>query len=260
MKGKYMNSEMFDVAGKIVLITGSGRGLGLAYAAGYLKAGAKVVLNSRSDAALRKTVQEFRAQGYQAYGCCFDVSDEEKVNKAVDVIEREIGPIDILINNAGIHRRAPLAEMTADQWNEVLNVNLTGAFLVGRAAALRMIQRHRGKIINITSLNAELARNNIANYSAAKGGLKMLTKSMATEWGRYGVTCNAIGPGYILTELTKPLSEDPAFNAWVTGEVPLGRWGTPEDIVGTAIFLGSAASDYLNGQTIYVDGGWQASL
>lgn len=255
-----MMNSLFDISGKIALITGSGRGLGLAYAKGYLEAGATVILNSTTEEALQKTVAKLRAEGYDAYGLCFDVSDESAVESAVEKIETEIGPIDILINNAGIHRRSPLSEMPLESWKRVLDVNLTGAFITGKAVAARMISRKKGKIINITSLNAELARNNIANYSSAKGGLKMLTKSMATEWGHYGITCNAIGPGYIETDLTKPLVEDPEFNAWVTGEVPLGRWGVPEDIIGTAIFLGSAASDYINGHTIYVDGGWQASL
>lgn len=255
-----MYNPIFDIEGKIALITGSGRGLGLSYAKGYLEAGATVILNDISQNELEQTVNTLRADGFNAYGYCFDVSDGEAVNSMIDKMELEVGPIDILINNAGIHRRAPLEEMTAADWRKVIDVNLTSAFLVGQAVALKMIQRGKGKIINITSLNAELARTNIANYSSAKGGLKMLTKSMATEWGKYGLTCNAIGPGYIQTALTQSLVDDPKFDAWVKSEVPLGRWGLPEDIVGTAIFLGSPASDYINGYTIYVDGGWQACL
>ena len=255
-----MYNPMFDVGGKIVLITGSGRGLGLTYAKGYLKAGATVILNDVVEETLKEVVAGLREEGYNAYGYCFDVSDENSVKDAVARIEAEVGPIGVLINNAGIHRRAPLAEMSAADWRKVIDVNLTSAFLVGQAVAQGMIARKKGKIINITSLNAVLARTNIANYSSAKGGLTMLTKSMATEWGRFGVTCNAIGPGYIKTDLTKPLVEDPEFNSWVVSEVPLGRWGDPEDIVGTAIFLGSPASDYINGYTIFVDGGWQACL
>lgn len=255
-----MYNPLFDVEGKIVLITGSGRGLGLAYAKGYLKAGATVILNSTSAEKLAETVAMLRADGYNAYGYSFDVSDENKVIEAIEEIENTIGPIDVLINNAGIHKRNMLINMTPDEWRKVIDVNLTSAFLVGQAVARKMMVRGKGKIINITSLNAELARANIANYSSAKGGLKMLTKSMATEWGPLGITCNAIGPGYIETDLTKPLVEDPKFDAWVKSEVPMGRWGKPEDIIGTAIFLGSAASDYINGYTIYVDGGWQACL
>lgn len=255
-----MYNPLFDVESKIVFITGSGRGLGLAYAKGYLAAGATVVMNATSAERLAKTVDELRKDGAKVYGYAFDVSDEAQVNENVDRIEKEVGPIDILINNAGIHRRNMLMDMTSEEWRKVIDVNLTSAFLVGQAVARKMKERGKGKIINVTSLNAELARANIANYSSAKGGLKMLTKSMATEWGKYGITCNAIGPGYIETDLTKPLVEDPQFDGWVKSEVPLGRWGKPEDIIGTAIFLGSAASDYINGYTIYVDGGWQACL
>ncbi len=255
-----MYNPLFDIEDKIALITGSGRGLGLCYAMGYLKAGAKVVLNDVNQEKLDNTVAGLKKEGYKAFGYCFDVSNEEQVREAVDKIEAEVGPIDIVINNAGIHRRAPLSEMTVENWRKVIDVNLTSAFIVGQAVALKMIPRKKGKIINVTSLNAELARDNIANYSSAKGGLKMLTKSMASEWGKYGITCNAIGPGYIQTDLTKNLVEDPKFDGWVRSEVPMGRWGVPEDILGTAIFLGSPASDYINGFSIYVDGGWQASL
>lgn len=255
-----MGSNLFDVSGKIVVITGSGRGIGLSLAKGFLEAGARVVLNNTKAGALEKLVRELRESGLDAYGYTFDVSDPQAVAEYVDRIEREVGPIDVLVNNAGIQRRAPLIEMTNDDWNKVLSVNLTAAFQMGQAVARRMMQRGRGKIINISSLNAELARTNIGNYSASKGGLKMLTKAMATEWGGQGITANALGPGYIATDLTRPLQDDPAFDSWVKSEVPLRRWGKPEDLIGTAIFLASAASDYINGTTIYVDGGWQASL
>lgn len=256
---EYLN-RLFSLENRIVVITGSSRGLGLAYADACLRAGATVVLNGTHQETLDAVVAERRANGFPAYGLCFDVSDETQVHAAVEKIESEIGPIDVLINNAGIHRRHPLAEMPAADWRRVIDVNLTSAFLMGQAVAQHMIPRKHGKIINVTSLNAELARTNIANYSAAKGGLKMLTKSMATEWGRFGLNVNAVGPGYIETELTKCLVEDETFNSWVVGEVPLGRWGKPEDIVGTVIFLASPASDYVDGFTVYVDGGWQASL
>lgn len=253
-------NELFDVKGKIILITGSARGLGLSFAKGFLQVGAKVVLNDIVHTELEKTVPTLKDMGYDVAGFCFNVADEQQVKKNVEEIESEIGPIDILVNNAGIHRRAPLEELTAEDWRKVIEVNLTSAFIVGQSVAKRMITRRRGKIINITSLNAELARPNIANYCAAKGGLKMLTKSMATEFGKYNINTNAIGPGYFKTDMTKSLTEDPAFDAWVKSEVPLGRWGVPEDLIGTAIFLASAASDYINGYTIYVDGGWQACL
>lgn len=252
--------SLFSVAGKTVLITGSSRGLGYAYAKGYAEAGATVILNGTDAAKLEAAVRSLRGEGHTVFGYGFDVSDKGAVQANLSRIENEVAPIDILINNAGIHRRAPLVDMSDADWRRVIDVNLTSAFLVGQAAAKFMLRRGHGKIINITSLNAELARTNISNYSAAKGGLKMLTKAMATEWGQYGLNVNALGPGYILTDLTQQLADDPAFDAWVKSKVPQGRWGRPEDLVGAAIFLGSDASDYINGQTIYVDGGWQACL
>lgn len=251
---------LFDLTGKVALITGSARGLGFCFAEGFAKAGVKVVLNDVIQAELDKAVQTLKDKGGDVTGYLFDVSDYDQVEKCVAEIEAQVGPIDILINNAGIHRRAPLEELTPENWRKVVDVNLTSAFIVGQCVAKRMITRKRGKIINITSLNAEMARPSIANYCAAKGGLKMLTKSMATEWGKYNIKTNAIGPGYFKTDLTKNLVEDPIFDAWVKSEVPLGRWGDPEDLIGSAIFLASAASDYVNGHTIYVDGGWQACL
>lgn len=252
--------ELFDLTGKIALITGSGRGLGFTFAKGYVEAGVRVVVNDVSQEELDKAVAALKAIGGDVVGYCFDVTDEEQVEKSVADIEAQFGPIDILINNAGIHRRAPLEELSAENFRKVVDVNLTSAFIVGQSVAKRMITRKRGKIINITSLNAVMARPNIGNYCAAKGGLTMLTKSMATEWGRHNITTNAIGPGYFKTELTRILVEDPAFDAWVKSEVPLGRWGDPEDLIGAAVFLAAPASDYINGHTIYVDGGWQACL
>ena len=193
-------------------------------------------------------------------GYPFDVTDSALVEGWGAQIDRVVGPIDVLINNAGIHRRAPLAEMTVEEWKAVIEVNLNAAFIVARCVVAGMIERRRGKIINVTSLNAQAARPTIGNYCAAKGGLTMLTKAMATEWGPYNIQANAIGPGYFVTDMTRRLVEDPAFDAWVKGNVPLGRWGDPAELVGTAIFLASEASSYINGHTVYVDGGWRASL
>jgi gluconate 5-dehydrogenase len=252
--------NLFDVRGKVVLITGSSRGLGFAYATGFAEAGAKVIVNGTARESVDQAVEEIRrAEGFAA-GYPFDVTDSAQVERSVAQIERAVGPIDVLINNAGIHRRAPLAEMTVEEWKAVIEVNLNAAFIVARCVVTGMIARRRGKIINVTSLNAQAARPTIGNYCAAKGGLTMLTKAMATEWGPYNIQANAIGPGYFATDMTRPLVEDAAFDAWVKGNVPLGRWGDPTELVGTAIFLASEASSYINGHTVYVDGGWRASL
>ena len=253
-------NELFSLEGRIALVTGSAQGLGYTIARGMLDAGAKVVLSDVSAAPLMLAQATLRAEGYEAPAYVFDISDERAVTEAVSAIEREVGPIHILVNNAGIHRRNPLIEMPVEDWRRVIDVNLSGAFIVGRAVARGMIARRRGKIINIASINARMVRPNIGNYCAAKGGIVTLTKSMATEWGEYNINVNAIGPGYFLTDLTRPLSEDEAFDAWVKSEVPLRRWGRPGDLVGLAVMLASPASDYISGQTIYVDGGWQACL
>ncbi len=254
-------TNMFSLEGHIALVTGSAQGLGNRIARGMLDAGAKVVLSDISQAALDKAVAELKEEGHDAAAFAFDISNEEQVEKAVTQIEEQVGPIDILVNNAGIHKRDLLINMPVENWRKVIDVNLTGAFITGRAVARGMISRRYGKIINISSINAMMVRPNIGNYCAAKGGIVTLTKSMATEWGEYNINVNAIGPGYFLTDLTKPLSEDPEFDAWVKSEVPLRRWGDPnKDLAGVAVMLASNAADYISGQTIYVDGGWDACL
>ena len=253
-------SDLFSLNGRVALITGSAQGLGFTIARGMLDAGAKVVLSDVSAAALEKAQAALRAEGLDAAAYVFDISNEEQVASAVSAIEAEVGPIDILVNNAGIHKRSLLIDMPVENWRKVIDVNLSGAFIVGRAVARGMITRQYGKIINIASINAMMVRPNIGNYCAAKGGIVTLTKSMATEWGQYNINVNAIGPGYFLTDLTRPLSEDAEFDAWVKSEVPLRRWGDPKDLVGIAVMLASPASNYISGQTIYVDGGWQACL
>ena len=253
-------SNLFSLEGRVALVTGSAQGLGNTMARGLMEAGARIVLSDVSQAALDKAVAAFKAEGLDVPAYTFDISNEEQVVAAVEAIEKEVGPIDILINNAGIHKRNLLIDMPVENWRKVIDVNLSGAFIVGRAVARGMIQRRHGKIINIASINAMMVRPNIGNYCAAKGGIVTLTKSMATEWGEYNINVNAIGPGYFLTDLTRPLSEDPDFDAWVKSEVPLRRWGDPKDLVGLAVMLASPASDYISGQTIYVDGGWQACL
>lgn len=253
-------ANLFSLEGRVALVTGSAQGLGNTIARGMLEAGARIVLSDVSAAALEKAQAAFREEGYDVPAYVFDISDEPQVTEAVEAIEKEVGPIDILVNNAGIHKRNLLIDMPVENWRKVIDVNLSGAFIVGRAVARGMIARQYGKIINIASINAMMVRPNIGNYCAAKGGIVTLTKSMATEWGAYNINVNAIGPGYFLTDLTKPLSEDESFDAWVKSEVPLKRWGDPKDLIGVAVMLASPASDYISGQTIYVDGGWQACL
>lgn len=252
--------NLFDISNKLILVTGSSQGIGLSLAKGYAEAGARVIINGRNPEKVAAVVDGLRRTGYQAEGRAFDVVNKEAVAQAIESIEREVGPIDVLVNNAGIQQRAPFEELSMEAWQAVIDTNLTSAFIISQLVAGRMIPRRKGKIINITSLNAEAARPTIANYCAAKGGLKMFTKALATELGKYNIQANAIGPGYIETELTEKLMADPEFDAWVKKEVPLERWGKPEDLIGAAIFLASAASDYVNGHTLYVDGGWQASL
>ncbi len=252
--------NFFDVTNKCVLITGSSRGIGNTLATGFASAGARVILNGTDVKKLDLAVAELKRITPNVHGYGFDVTDYDAVRNVVGQIEKDAGPVDILINNAGIHKRAALSEMKIEDWKRVLEVNLNAVFFLSQQVANRMKERGGGKIINIGSLNAEGARPGIANYSAAKGGLKMLTKSMATEWGPFNIQSNSIGPGYFKTELTQKLVEDPAFDSWVKQEVPLKRWGEPEELIGTAIYLASDASNYVNGFTIYVDGGWQASL
>ncbi|MGE5582948.1 MAG: SDR family oxidoreductase [Bacillota bacterium] len=252
--------DLFSVKDKIVLITGSSRGLGASLATGFAEHGATVIINGINSANVEQRVKTIRELGGRAEGYVFDVTDPAQVQQSIAKIESEIGPIEVLVNNAGIQRRAPLTELSLEDWNAVIQMNLSAVFIISQCVAKRMIRRSSGKIINITSLMAEGARVATGNYCAAKGGLKMLTKAMATEWGANNIQVNAIGPGYFITDLTKRLADDPKFDAWVKQEVPLQRWGDPSELVGAAIFLASKASDYVNGQTIYVDGGWLASL
>jgi gluconate 5-dehydrogenase len=251
---------LFDLTGRTALVTGSSQGIGLELARGLAGAGAALVLNGRDQAKLAAAAESLRAEGARVATAAFDITDGEAVTAALSRLETETGPVDILVNNAGIHQRAPLAEMTEAQWRQVLDTNLTGAFLVARALAPRMIARQRGKIINVCSLMSEVARPTTGNYAAAKGGLKMLTRAMAVEWARHNLQINAIGPGYIDTELTRPLLQNAEFNQWICGRTPAGRWGRPEDLVGAVVFLAAPASNFVNGQIIYVDGGLLAAV
>jgi len=253
-------NSLFDLTGRTALITGSSQGLGLALARGLGAAGASLVLNGRDAAKLEAAAAMLRAEGVKVATAAFDVTNAEAIAQAVARVETEVAPIDILVNNAGIQRRAPLAEMSEIQWREVIDTNLTSAVLVTRQVAPRMIARRAGKIINTCSLMSEVCRPSTGNYAAAKGGLKMLTRAMATEWARHNLQINAIGPGYFATELTQPLVDNPEFNQWICGRTPAGRWGRPDELVGTAVFLASGASNFVNGQIIYVDGGLLSAI
>ena len=252
--------QLFDLTGKTALITGSSDGLGLAMARGLAEAGATLILNGRNQDKLAAAVSGLAALGHQVSGAAFDVADEAAVQAAFARFDQDGTAVDILINNAGIQFRKPMVELETADWRRVLETNLTSAFVVGREAARRMIARRGGKIVNIGSLTSELARATVAPYTAAKGGIKMLTRSMAAEWAAHNIQANAIGPGYIVTEMNKALVDNPSFDAWVKGRTPTGRWGVPEDLIGAAVFLASPASAYVNGQIIYVDGGMMAVL
>jgi gluconate 5-dehydrogenase len=255
-----MSTSLFDLTGKIALVTGSTSGLGQAIAGGLGAAGATIIVNGRNQERLDKTVADFKARGLKAVGYSFDVTDEPAVIAAVEKIESEVGPIDVLVNNAGIQRRQPLVEMDTATFREVIETNLTSLFIVGRTVAKKMIPRKRGKIINIASLASEVARRTIGPYTAAKGGVRQLTKTMCVEWAAHNIQANAIGPGYFKTELNRALWTDAEFNKWVEARTPAARWGDPEELIGVAVFLSSTASDFMNGQTVYVDGGLLASM
>ncbi len=253
-------NPLFDLNGRTALVTGSSRGLGLAIARGLAQAGAAIALNGRDEERLAATAEVLRSEGARVVPAPFDVTDGGAAARAVERLEAEFGPVDILVNNAGIQQRSPLLEMSEAQWRAVIDTNLTSAFLVARAVAPRMVARRAGKIINICSVMSEVSRPTIANYAAAKGGLKMLTRAMAVEWARHGLQANAIAPGYFMTELNRPLVENPEFNAWICQRTPAGRWGEPHELAGAAVFLASRASDFVNGQVLYVDGGILAAL
>ena len=244
----------FDLAGRRALVTGSGQGIGFALARGLAEAGASLVLNGRDAAKLDRAAETLRAEGHSVEAAAFDVTDQAAVADAIGQIAAA-GPIDILVNNAGIQRRGPLDTFPAETWHEVMRTNLDSVFFVGQAVAKRMIPRGQGKIINVCSAQSELGRPSIAPYAASKGAVKMLTKGMCADWARHGLQINGLAPGYFATELTKTLVEDAAFTAWLAARTPAGRWGRVEELAGAAVFLASAASDFVNGQIIYVDGG-----
>jgi gluconate 5-dehydrogenase len=247
--------DIFSLAGKLALVTGSSQGIGLAVAEGLAKAGAQVVLNGRDVAKLQAACAKLSAHGHVVHAAAFDVTDEAAVDTAIAGIERQQGAISILFNNAGMQFRTPLEDYPADKWRELMRVNVESAFLVGRAVAKGMIARKAGKIVNICSVQSELARPSIAPYTATKGAIKMLTKGMCADWAKYNIQVNAIGPGYFKTPLNQALVENPEFSSWLEKRTPAGRWGDVDELIGAAVFLASGASSFINGHILYVDGG-----
>ncbi|MDO6605358.1 gluconate 5-dehydrogenase [Arenibacter palladensis] len=257
-----MSLNLFDLTGKTALITGATHGLGKAMAIGLGKAGATLVVNgASSQEKLDNAVAEYKALGLKAYGYLFDVTNEAAVMENISKIEKEVGHIDILVNNAGIIKRIPLEEMEVADFEEVVKVDLVSPFIVSKHVVKGMISRKEGKIINICSMMSELGRNTVGAYAAAKGGLKMLTRNMATEWAKHNIQVNGIGPGYFATAQTAPIRVDGhPFNDFIVGRTPAGKWGDPDDLQGAAIFLSSKASNFVNGQIVYVDGGILATI
>ncbi len=251
----------FDLKGKIALVTGASYGIGYAIATGLAGAGAKIVFNDINQDLVDKGIAAYKADGIEAKGYVCDVTNEDQVNEMVATIEKELGTIDVLVNNAGIIKRIPMHEMSAAEFRQVIDIDLNGPFIVAKAVIPSMMKKRSGKIINICSMMSELGRETVSAYAAAKGGLKMLTKNIASEYGEYNIQCNGLGPGYIATPQTAPLRETQAdgsrhpFDQFIIAKTPAARWGNAEDLVGPAIFLSSAASDFVNGHVLYVDGG-----
>ncbi len=256
-----MSINLFDLTGKVALVTGGVHGLGMSMAKGLGNAGATIVVNNNTSDALEDAVAEYKACGLNAYGYVFDVTDEKAVASAIAKIETEVGQIDILVNNAGIIKRTPIVDMEVADFELVIKIDLVGPFIVSKHVAKSMIKRGGGKIINICSMMSELGRDSVSAYASAKGGLKMLTRSMATEWAKFNIQTNGIGPGYFATSQTAPIRVDGhPFNEFIISRTPAGRWGDPDDLQGAAIFLSSKASNFVNGHVVYVDGGILATI
>ena len=253
--------NQFRLDGKVALVTGASYGIGYAMASALAEAGATIVFNDRNEEAVQKGLAAYKADGIKAHGYICDVTDEQGINEMVARIEQEVGVIDILVNNAGIIKRIPMHEMSAEDFRQVIDIDLNGPFIVSKAVIPGMIKKGHGKIINICSMMSELGRETVSAYAAAKGGLKMLTRNIASEYGEYNIQCNGIGPGYIATPQTAPLREVQAdgsrhpFDSFIIAKTPAARWGTPEDLMGPAVFLASDASNFVNGHVLYVDGG-----
>ncbi|MBQ1456906.1 gluconate 5-dehydrogenase [Butyrivibrio fibrisolvens] len=258
--------DKFSLKGKVAWITGASYGLGLAYAKAYAEAGAKIVFNDIKQELVDRGYEEYKKLGIDVYGAVCDVTNEEQVQKFVADVKEKVGSIDILVNNAGIIKRIPMHEMSVGEWNAVINVDLTGPFICSKAVLPDMIEKKSGKIINACSMMSEFGRETVSAYAAAKGGLKMLTRNICSEYGQYNIQCNAIGPGYIATPQTAPLREKQPdgsmapFDRFIRSKTPAQRWGHTEDLMGLAVFLASPASDFINGQVVYIDGGISAYI
>ncbi len=257
-----MSLSLFDLSGKTALVTGASHGLGMAIAIGLANAGASIIVNGRSQERLDKARDVYAKAGVKVATYVFDVTDEKQVDGALDSMEKEVAPIDILVNNAAIIKRVPILEMEAEDFRQVLDIDLVGPFIMAKNVVSRMIKRGKGgKVINMCSMMSEVSRNTVSAYAAAKGGLKMLTKEMADEWAKYGIQANALGPGYFATDQTAPIRVDGhPFNDFIVKRTPARRWGNPDELQGAAIFLASKASDFVNGHILYVDGGILATL
>lgn len=253
--------DCFSLEGKVALVTGAAYGIGFAIAEALAGAGAKIVFNCRNEKNMEKAMASYAEKGIKAKGYICDVTDESQVKRMVEDIEKTLGTVDILVNNAGIIKRIPMTEMACEEFREVIDIDLVAPFIVSKAVIPGMLKKGHGKIINICSMMSELGRETVSAYAAAKGGLKMLTKNIASEYGEYNIQCNGIGPGYIATPQTAPLREKQAdgsphpFDRFIIGKTPAARWGVPEDLGGPAVFLASDASNFVNGHVLYVDGG-----
>lgn len=253
--------NLFDLTGKRALITGGTHGLGQAMAEGLANAGAELVITGTTPSKMEEAINHYKSKGFKATGYLFDVTNEVDAAKHIELITKELGEIHILVNNAGIIKRELAITMPVSDFRKVIDVDLVGPFIMSQLVAKQMIERREGKIINICSMMSELGRNSVSAYAAAKGGLKMLTQNLATEWAKYNIQVNGIGPGYFATSQTEPIRVDGhPFNEFIINRTPAARWGNPEDLAGAAVFLASKASDFVNGQVVYVDGGILATI
>lgn len=253
--------KLFDLTGKVALVTGATHGLGMAMAKALGRAGATLVINGNTPAKMELALESYKQDGFNVHSYLFDVTNEAQVKENIDRIEQEVGPIHVLVNNAGMIQRTPALEMDVADFRKVVDVDLTSPFILSKTVGKYMVERKGGKIINICSMMSELGRDTVSAYAAAKGGLKMLTRNLATEWAKYNIQVNGIGPGYFATDQTAPIRVDGhPFNDFIISRTPAGRWGDPDDLGGTVVFLASKASNFINGQIIYVDGGILATI